>query len=229
MKIASLNLILLVLIVYSCEENPRVINTFQNKNSSFISYEIDTAFYSFNIMFNETKDTFAVVRDLYVSDSSFGIFNPDNLQKAIDFCTKSKIEFDRIYLRYFISIQEQNHLKQLWFINYPNYDILYYPVLEEGIADKPVPNEPNKSFEDYHYLRVIDKNKSSLDMKCLNFRYNHNLWTLISKEILTSDTIFPTKYCIDTTSKHINGEGASGLANYIDFFGAFSRNYWDCK
>ncbi|OYQ33269.1 hypothetical protein CHU92_12815 [Flavobacterium cyanobacteriorum] len=64
-------------------------------------------YYKIDVTGNDDKELFLVTKEIFVADSSFGIYNPDNLMKAKLWSLQQK---DKPYIIYNIFIEENNEV-----------------------------------------------------------------------------------------------------------------------
>ncbi|MEO7522465.1 MAG: hypothetical protein ABIT58_00145 [Ferruginibacter sp.] len=199
-------------------------------SKSYINYNADTVMYSLNITDTPDPQIFMVTRKIYVGDSCFGVFSDNtNYKKAWDFSQKEK-NAKGPYLKFAIYVLSSGKFKEMWDVDAINCDNLHFPVLEsvEGYAlnGKTYPT----------FLRVIEKDASTLNIRCINILLDKNYnWRVLSKEKITTDAEFNIYegYCIDTISKNLGYNEDNVPKNTINFIHAFasaeSQINWICN
>ncbi len=118
----------------------------------------------------------------------------------------------------------------MWDIDEIFCDQLYYPILETS---------PGYILNGKYYptlLRVIEKQASSLNIRCINFIIDsNNNWKVYSKEKITTDGQFDiyNGYCTDTITKNLGYVSGLVPKDRIDFLHAFDGNTnnieWICN
>lgn len=173
---------------------------------------------------NQDKDEFKVEQNLFVADSSFGVFSDENYLRAAEY---AKNNSTTVFLIYDIKMKGygKNEFKPLFLIQQPT-DLLGTIELDQGYSTE----------SGSKYLRVIQKfSNGSLDRNILNFTIkDDNTYNLLSKERIKTQTSGHFEsgigYCIDTVNKAINEDEDTSL-NEIHFTYAFyhTKNNWVCN
>lgn len=229
-KIKSRLILLFVLLCISCQKKEKG-SILKETKTAYIDYDKDSTFYHIDVLGDEKKENFLVLRYLFVKDSCFGFSNDRNFQHAIQY--QSNILKDKEispYLKYIVKLQNNKSFNKLWEINYPNADNMSYPILRNGSQYKTSEKSPGSYIEEYKFLRIEQISPNDIGFYCLNFKFiNKSKWQLISKEKLNLNSENHQQYCIDTISKHLNFFNEE-QSNSINFAGAFLyNNKWECN
>lgn len=218
----KIKLLILSLILFSCSKK----KTNEEGYQSTIDFDRDTVVYKIDVKDDDEKETFLVIRQIYVQDSCFGFFTEKNERAAFLYSKRKDLQ---PILKYTVKTKEKSHIKDLWEINEPNTDKMSFPILEKGIVLKKI-NE-KESVEDYKILRVINRNNHNFNLQSINFKHENNSWVAKSREKINLDleTQF-IGHCVDTTYLPLNFGFKNDKPNTIDFY-TFTNNYnskWIC-
>lgn len=171
-----------------------------------------------------------MTRNIIAQDSSFGMLNTENINKAYLYSTSKNFH---PFLRYTVFEKINNSYVKIWDIDESNVDNTSFPVLESGIVlNKIKENGENHSIEDYKTLRIVNKNIHSLDSFNINFKFEDNKWIVKSREKITTDSSsIYFGYCIDTTYLGLNSGEVDMPKNRIDFMYSFTNleSNWKCN
>jgi hypothetical protein len=218
----KIKLLILSVVIFSCSKKNENIERYQ----STIDFDRDTVVYKIDVKDDDKKETFLVIRQVYVQDSCFGFFNDKN-ERAAFLYAKSK-ESQPI-LKYLVKIKEKQYLKDLWEINEPNTDKISFPILEKGIVLKKI-NE-KESVEEYKILRIINRNNHNFNLQSINFKHENKSWVVKSREKINLDLENQfIGHCIDTAYLPLHLGFRYDKPNTIDFI-TFTDDYdskWIC-
>ena len=218
----KIKLLILFFAIISCSKKNKNDDVYQ----STIDFDRDTVVYKIDVKGNEEKETFLIIRQIYVQDSCFGSLTEKNERDAVLY---SKHKDLQPILKYFVKTKEKKTYVDLWEINEPNTDNISFPILEKGIVLKKI-NE-KESAEDYKCLRVINRNTHNFNLQSINFIYENKSWIAKSREKINLDLESQfIGHCIDTTYLPLNFGFKNDKPNTIDFY-TFTNTQdskWNC-
>ena len=218
----KIKLLILFFAIISCSKKNKNDDVYQ----STIDFDRDTVVYKIDVKGNEEKETFLIIRQIYVQDSCFGSLTEKNERAAVLY---SKHKDLQPILKYFVKTKEKKTYVDLWEINEPNTDNISFPILEKGIVLKKI-NE-KESAEDYKCLRVINRNTHNFNLQSINFIYENKSWIAKSREKINLDLESQfIGHCIDTTYLPLNFGFKNDKPNTIDFY-TFTNTQdskWNC-
>ena len=218
----KIKLLILFFAIISCSKKNKNDDVYQ----STIDFDRDTVVYKIDVKGNEEKETFLIIRQIYVQDSCFGSLTEKNERAAVLY---SKHKDLQPILKYFVKTKEKKTYVDLWEINEPNTDNISFPILEKGIVLKKI-NE-KESAEDYKSLRVINRNTHNFNLQSINFIYENKSWIAKSREKINLDLESQfIGHCIDTTYLPLNFGFKNDKPNTIDFY-TFTNTQdskWNC-
>lgn len=191
-------------------------------NEALVDYDADSVFYKIDVKDDEVKEEFLVIRELFVRDSLFGMYNYDNAQRAFKYAKQNNYN---PYLLYNVSIKENGHEYKVFSRLLFGVDGITYPILSQGFfSGIDVVSKKNYEHDGPTYLKIKEVSNFNLNCRCININLYKGNWEVFSKESIKYEHYKDRGlYCIDTVQ-------SNSLINVIQFNRLFDyEGRFDCR